>query len=310
MKSQMAAQRMSSRLREAIAGYLFLAPNAVGFLLFGLLPIVFAFLLTFTQWSLGGAPDFIGLDNYRNAFGDPFFWKSLRNTLYFAFGAVPVAVVIAFFLALLLNRATRGFVVFRTAIFLPYVTLTVAIAIVWTWIYNPDTGIMNYLLSLFGIHGPNWLADHSWAMPALIIMSNWRGIGYPMLIFLAALQAIPEEYLDAAKVDGASWWQRMRHVIVPMVSPATFFIFVTSFIGSMQAFDQFYIMTQGGPAFSTTTIVYYVYQNAFAFSKMGYASTLACLLFVVIFAISAAQWWLSKKWVHGEPLGGRREGGS
>jgi multiple sugar transport system permease protein len=290
-----------ARRVEAAAGYLFLAPNAIGFLLFGLVPIGMAFVLTFTDWRLGGSPSFVGVDNYEKAINDPLFWKAMRNTLYFSFGAVPVAVVIAFFLALLLNNAIRGLVVFRTAVFLPYVTLTVAIAIVWTWIYNPDAGILNYLLGLVGIDGPNWLADKTWAMPAIIMMSNWRGIGYPTLIFLAALQAIPQDYFDAAKVDGATWPQRVRYVIVPMVSPATLFIFVTSFIGSMQAFDQFYIMTEGGPAFSTTTIVYYIYQNAFSFSRMGYAATVAFMLFLVIFLITAIQWRLSKRWVYGEP---------
>lgn len=290
----------SARAREALAGYLFLAPNAAGFLLMGLVPIGMALYLTFTDWSLGGDPEFVGVDNYERALDDPLFWRAMRNTLYFSIGAVPVAVVIAFFLALLLNQAVRGLAIFRTAVFLPFVTLTVAIAVVWTWIYNPDVGIMNYLLGLVGVDGPNWLADPSWAMPALIIMSNWRGIGYPMLIFLAALQAIPRDYFDAARVDGAGWFQRIRYIVIPMVSPATFFIFVTSFIGTLQAFDQFYIMTEGGPAFSTTTIVYYIYQNAFVFSRMGYAAALAFFLFLVIFAITAVQWRLSKRWVYGE----------
>ncbi|MEQ7007084.1 sugar ABC transporter permease [Actinopolymorpha sp. B17G11] len=295
---------MTAKRREALAGYLFLAPNAAGFLVFSLIPIGMAFVLTFTEWGLVGPQRFVGIDNYTAALQDPLFWKAVRNTVYFSVGTVPIAVVIAFFLALLLNRAVRGLVVFRTAVFLPYVTLTVAIATVWMWIYNPDVGILNYLLSLVGIDGPNWLADATWAMPALVLMSNWRGIGYPTLIFLAALQTIPQDYFDAAKVDGANWFQRVRYVIVPMVSPATFFIFVTSFIGTMQAFDQFYIMTKGGPAFSTTTIVYYVYQNAFAFSKMGYASTLAFFLFCLIFVVTAMQWRMGRRWVHGEPAGG------
>ncbi len=291
----------SARRREAVAGYLFLAPNATGFLLLGLLPIGMALGLTFTNWSLGGDPEFIGVDNYERALRDPLFWKAMRNTLYFSIGAVPVAVVIAFFIALLLNQAVRGLAIFRTAVFLPFVTLTVAIAVAWTWIYNPDVGIANFLLGLVGIEGPNWLADTNWAMPALIVMSNWRGVGYPMLIFLAALQAIPRDYFDAARVDGANWFQRIRYIVIPMVSPATFFIFVTSFIGTLQAFDQFYIMTEGGPAFSTTTIVYYIYQNAFVFSRMGYAAALAFFLFLVIFVITAVQWRLSRRWVYGEP---------
>jgi multiple sugar transport system permease protein len=286
------------RRHEAMAGYLFLAPNLIGFAVFSLIPIAIAFALTFTSWDLVHPPQFQGLGNYETAMKDPLFWQTARNTLYYTFGAVPIAVFIAFWLALLLNRAIRGITIFRTIIFLPYVTLTVAIAVVWIWIYNPDIGLLNYLLGLVGIEGPQWLQDTAWAMPAVIVMSNWQGIGYPMLIFLAALQTIPKEYLDAAHVDGASWLQRIRHVILPMVSPATFFVLVTSFIGAMQGFDQFYVMTQGGPAYSTTTIVYYIYQNAFGWLRLGYAGTLAFILFVAIMIITLVQWRLGRRWVY------------
>jgi multiple sugar transport system permease protein len=160
-------------------------------------------------------------------------------------------------------------------------------------------GLLNYLLGLAGIDGPQWLQSTTWAMPAIIIMSDWKGIGYPMLIFLAALQAIPEEYYDAAKVDGATWLQRVRFITVPLMSPATFFVLVTSFIGAMQGFDQFYVMTQGGPAYSTTTIVMYMYQNGFQWFNMGYAATLAVALFLAIFVITLVQWRIGRVWVYG-----------
>lgn len=291
------------RRREAIAGYLFILPNAGGFLIFTIIPVVVAFLLTFTKWNLVDSPSFAGVSNYDQAIHDPLFWQTARNTLYYTVGAVPIAIVIAFFIALLLNRAIRGITIIRTMVFLPYVTLTAAIAIVWTWIYSSDGGLFNYVLSLVGINGPDWLGSTTWSMPAVIIMSDWQGIGYPTLIFLAALQAIPQEYYDAAKADGANWWQRTRYLVIPMVSPATFFVLITSFIGAMQSFDQFYIMTKGGPAYSTTTIVYYIYQNAFGWLSMGYAATLAFLLFLIIFVITLVQWRLSRGWVYTNAAG-------
>jgi multiple sugar transport system permease protein len=289
----------SLRREEMITGYLFLLPNLLGFLVFALLPIVAALALTFTKWDLISPPTFVGLSNYGLLLHDSLFWQTAWNSVYYTVGAVPIAVFIAFWLALLLNRAIRGVVFFRTVFFLPYVTLTVAIAIVWDWLYNPDIGLFNYLLGLMGIHGPLWLESTTWAMPAVIVMSDWQGIGYPILIFLAGLQGIPEEYYEAARIDGASWWQQIRYITVPLLSPATFFILTTSFIGAMQAFDQFYVMTQGGPAYSTTPLVMYIYQSGFEFFRMGYAATLAAVLFLAIFLITIVQWRVAKSWVHG-----------
>lgn len=287
------------RRGEMIAGYLFLLPNLIGFLVFALIPIVAALTLTFTSWDLVTAPKFVGLDNYGQMLHDQLFWQTASNSLYYTVGAVPIAVFIAFWLALLLNRKMRGVVFFRTVFFLPYVTLTVAIAIVWQWLYNPDIGLINYILGLFGIDGPQWLQSTTWAMPAVIVMSDWQGIGYPILIFLAGLQGIPEEYYEAAKIDGASGFQQLRYITVPLLSPATFFILTTSFISAMQAFDQFYVMTQGGPAYATTPLVMYIYQSGFQFFKMGYACTLAAVLFLAIFFITIVQWRMAKSWVYG-----------
>jgi multiple sugar transport system permease protein len=276
--------------QEARAGYLFLLPNFLGFLAFSLLPIAACLALTFTKWNLILPPKFSGGKNYSQLVSDALFWKTLGNTAYYTVGAVPVAVFLAFWLALLLNRGFRGTKFFRTIYFLPYVTLTVAIAIVWSWIYNPDLGILNYALGLVGIDGPAWLQDPGWAMPAVIIMSDWQGIGYPLLIFLAALQGVPEEFYESAMLDGASWLQRVRHITVPTIAPATFYIVVISFIGAMQGFDQFYVMTQGGPAYATTTIVMYIYQQGFQWFNMGYAATLAVVLFAIIAVITAVMW--------------------
>lgn len=287
------------RRKEAIAGYTFLIPNLIGFLLFSIFPILTAIYLTFTDWDLAGTPAFTGVENFITMFNDDLFWKALRNTFYFAGVAVPTGIFAAFWLAVLVNRPMRGVFAFRLIYFLPHVTLTVAAAIIWAWIYHPEFGLVNYFLSFVGIDGPNWLFSSRWAMPAIIIMSNWKGIGYAMLIFLAGLQGIPNELYEAAIVDGANGWQQMRHITIPMLSPTSFFVITTSFIGAFQGFDQFYIMTQGGPSFATTTLVLHIFNNGFTYFKMGYASSMAAVLFGVIMIITLIQWGAARSWVHG-----------
>ena len=287
------------RRKEAIAGYTFLIPNLIGFLTFSVFPILAALYLAFTNWDLATTPAFSGLENIFNMFEDELFWKALRNTFYFAGVAVPSGIFMAFWLAILVNRPMPGVFAFRLIYFLPHITLTVAAAIIWAWIYHPEFGLINYFLSFLGIQGPNWLFNSTWAMPAIIIMSNWKGIGYAMLIFLAGLQGIPAELYEAATVDGANSWQQLRHITVPMLSPTTFFVLVTSFIGAFQGFDQFYIMTQGGPAFATTTLVLHIFNNGFTYFNMGYASSMATVLFMVIMTITLIQWRVAKSWVHG-----------
>jgi multiple sugar transport system permease protein len=287
------------RRQEMIAGYLFLLPNLLGFLTFSVFPILAALYLTFTDWDLGGTPELVGFDNFGRMVRDDIFWKAFFNTFYFAFIAVPTGVFFAFCLALLINRKIRGILTFRLIYFLPHLTLTVAAAIVWAWIYHPELGLINYMLDLVGIEGPNWLYNGKWAMPAIIIMSNWHGVGYAMLIFLAGLQGIPAELYEAATVDGASGWQQLRHITVPMLSPATFFVLVTSLIGAFQGFDQFYVMTNGGPAFATTTLVLHIFKNGFLYFKMGYATSMATVLFLCILAITLVQWRVAKNWVFG-----------
>ncbi|MCY4020311.1 MAG: sugar ABC transporter permease [Chloroflexi bacterium] len=287
------------RREESIAGYLFLLPNLIGFIVFMLFPILFAFYIMLTDWSLASAPTFIGLENFETMINDRLFWKSLGNSFYYTFVAVPTGIFIAFWLALALNRKMRGIIFFRTVYFLPQITLTVAAATIWRWIYQPEIGMINHVLEWFGIDGPKWIHDTKWAMPSVIIMSNWQGIGFAMLILLAGLQGIPEEYYEAASIDGASGWQRMRYVTLPMLSPAFFFVIVTSLIGAFQAFDQFYILTEGGPAHATTPLTLYIFQNAFTFFKMGYGAALAAVLFVIILIITIIQWHLARRWVFG-----------
>ena len=264
-----------------------------------LFPICFAFYIMLTEWSLSRPPEFIGLQNFEVMLDDRLFWKSLSNSIYYTVVAVPTGIFIAFWLALALNRKMRGIIFYRTIYFLPQVTLTVAAATIWRWMYQPNVGLINYILGLVGIEGPNWIHHTAWAMPAVIIMSNWQGIGSAMLILLAGLQGIPEEYYEAASIDGANGWQRMRFVTLPMLSPAIFFVVVTSLIGAFQSFDQFLVLTNGGPADATTPLTLYIYNSAFKFLKMGYGAALAAVLFVIILIITIVQWQLARRWVFG-----------
>lgn len=289
--------RLKNVQKEKIAGYSFLSPNLIGFIVFSLIPIIASIFLTFTRWNLASSPKFVGLQNFSILLKDELFWRYLWNTFYYAIGTIPLTVILAFSLAYLLNRKIRGVVFFRTLYFLPSVTLLVAVAIVWSWLYNADFGLFNYFLGKLGMTGPRWLQSKTWAMPAIIIMGIWKGVGYSMLIFLAGLQNIPEQYYEAAEIDGANWWHRIIHITIPLISPTTFFVIVTTTIGSIQGFDQFYIMTRGGPSGATTTLVYYIFQNAFEWFKMGYAATVALMLFVIVLALTLIQWRLSNKWV-------------
>jgi ABC-type sugar transport system permease subunit len=286
------------RDHEALAGYLFLAPNIFGFLLFTALPVGAALVLAFFDWDLLLGAEFVGLDNFRElATEDDNFHDALRNTAYFAFASVPLSVVLGLATALLVNRAIRGVVVFRSIFLLPYVTITVALSLVWKWLYLPEAGLINAALALVGIDGPNWLTSSAWAMPALIIMSVWKSFGYNMVLFLAGLQGVPQHLYDAAKVDGASGWQRFRDVTVPMLSPTTFFVVVISIIGSFQVFDQALVMTNGGPGTATTTLVLYIYQVGFQSFHMGYAAAVAWVLFAVVFVFTLIQFRAQRKWV-------------
>lgn len=287
------------RRSETIAGYIFILPNFLLFLAFTLFPIGFAFYLTFTDWDLSGASRYVGFANFAKMFADSLFWKTAGNTFYYTFVAVPTGVFVAFWLAVMMNRQIWGRITYRTLYFLPHVTLTAASALVWNWIYHPDLGLLNYLLGRIGIVGPPWLHSTTWAMPSVIIMSNWMGIAPAILIILAGLQGIPSELLEAAEIDGAGAWQKMRSVTLPLLTPAIFFVVVTSLIGAMQTFTQFYIMTQGGPAYATTPLVLYIFRNAFEFYKMGYAASIAIALFAVILVITIIQWRVAKTWVYG-----------
>jgi multiple sugar transport system permease protein len=289
-----------NREHEGLTALLFLLPSFVGFVVFTAIPVGAAFVLAFYDYDVLLGASYAGLENFKRLLSDDVFISSFLNTLYFVGATVPLSVLLGLAAALLANQALRGMVFFRSVFLLPYVMVTVAVALVWKWIFLPDAGLLNAVLGLFGIEGPAWLTSQTWAMPALIIMSVWKFFGYNMVIFLAGLQNIPEHLYDAAKVDGADRWRRFVSITLPMLSPATFFVVVISVIHSFQVFDQALVMTNGGPGHATTTLVLYIYQQGFQAFDMGYASAIALVLFASVFIFTAVQFWYQRRWVHYE----------
>jgi multiple sugar transport system permease protein len=289
----------SSRLRETLrqmrknwSAYLFIAPGLIHFAIFTVFAVGFAFYISFHEWNII-KPDkpFVGLENYLKLIEDPRFHRAVKNTFTFLIG-VPLNLSFALAVALLLNTKVRGQAIYRTMFYIPVVTPLVVSSIIWKWVYQGDYGLLNYYLLKLGIiqHKIVWLADPDLALPALIIMGIWTGMGGPMVIYLAGLQSIPEEMYDAAKVDGANAWQRLLYITIPLLRPTTFFLVVTSIIYTFQIFTEVYIMTNGGPLNRTTTIGYYLYTNAFRELEMGYATAMAFVMFAMIFGFTLLQW--------------------
>jgi len=285
------------RLTDNLSAFGFISPNVVGFLIFTFLPVFASLVLAFCQWDLLSPPKFVGMKNFANLMSDKLFWKYFGNTLFFMMG-IPIGMAISLCLALLMNNKLKGIVIFRTIYFMPVVSSMVAVALLWRWIYNPDFGLLNSFLRMIGFKNPpQWLSSTTWAKPAVMLMSIWKGAGYNMLLYLAALQGIPEQLYEAAEIDGANAWQRFWHVTFPMLAPTNFFIIIMGVIGGFQIFGVLYVMTGGGPAGSTTTIVYYIYNNAFQWFKMGYASTISWFLFIIIFIVTIINWKYGSKQV-------------
>ena len=281
---------------EARWGYAFILLPFVGFTLFGIGPLIASAVLSLFDYNLLDAPRWVGLANFRRLAADPQFTRSLVNTAYYLAG-IPIGMGLALSLALALNRA-RGAAFFRSLFFLPAVTSVVAVSLLWTWLYNPEFGWINALLRNVGVSGPAWLQDPKWVKPSLIAMGLWMGIGYTLLLYLAGLQAIPRDLLEAAVIDGAGPVARFRHVTWPLLTPTTFFIVVLSVIGTLQMFGQIYLMTQGGPEWSSATTMYYLWQTAFQWNRMGYACAMAWALGMVILAATAAQFAGARRWVY------------
>lgn len=281
---------------ESSAAWIFIFPAMVGILLFIIIPIVFSFGLSFAKWDLLNPVEFVGLENYREILSEPLFGKILLNTFVFALATSVFGVIIPLILSVILNNKIRGSEFFKTAYFLPFITPMIVIGIVWEWIFDPNIGLLNKVLQLH----INWLYDPHWAMPALIIVSVWKLIGYNMIIFLSALSGVSNSMFEAAKIDGANPVETFVYVTIPLLSPTIFFVVIITAVSSFQIFDLIYLMTQGGPLDSTNVLVYAIYKNAFEYFNAGKASAIAYVLFVIILVLTLLQWKFRKKLVYNE----------
>jgi ABC-type sugar transport system permease subunit len=282
--------------RNTLIGWTFILPNFLGFLAFTLIPVTAAFALSFMEWTAFTAPRWVGLENFQRMFQSDTFWVALRNTVVYALGHVPLTMALALLLAMLLNRKLKGIGFFRVAIFFPYITSLVAVAVVWNMLFSPDTGPINQFLNSIGIaEPPGWTSSSDWAMPAVIITSVWRDMGYYMVLYLAGLQAIPSELYEAAEVDGASAWQRFWNVTIPSLRPTTFFVVVMLTVSSFKVFDLIVVMTNGGPGRSTTVLSQLIYQEGIGEGKFGYSSAISLVLFVIVLTVTVLQFKIQQR---------------
>lgn len=293
----MGKNRFPLRRREAFTGWLFVMPALIGFSVFTFGSILYSFYISLTKWELLTPPEYIGFRNYVKLFSDAKFFKFTGNTLYFVVWLVPLVLVISMALAILINRKTRLLTnIYRSSLFLPCITSTVAISLVWMWILNPDTGIINNILRSFGVSDPpRWLESTAWAKPALVVMRVWQMSGYYMVMFLAGLQVIPENLYEAAEVDGATRWQKTVKITIPMLANTTFVVAIMLVIEAFNIFEAIFVMTEGGPIGSTTTLMYYIYELGFKRYNMGYASAVAWVFFAMILVVTLVQYVLRKE---------------
>lgn len=293
--------RFMRRTRLASEGkaLLFTLPAMIPLSLFWFYPLGYVIYLSFTEWDFM-SPDktFVGFDNYRYLFDNPEFYQTLRVTLLFCVGSVIPIMAAGLGLALLLGRKRKGGAIYRTLIFSPWVTPTVAVSIVWSWIYEPDVGLANNVLRFFGSSGIRWLEDPNWALVSVLVVTVWKSAGWSMIFYLVAIGNVPPDYTEAAELDGANGWNKFRHVTLPLISPTTFFLFVVLTISSLQAYDQINVLTQGGPAGSTRTMLYFYYLSAFDAFQIGEASAVAILLIVGCVALSVLSFWIGRRTVH------------
>ena len=275
--------------RKWMAGPLFASPAILLIIVFSIISIVVSLYISFLDYDvISEHTPFVGFANYEEVLNSDIFWIALKNTATYVAGVVPGITIGGFVLALVGHKVKRGRTLFRTVYFLPSITPMVVLALVWMWLYAPK-GMINQLLSIIGIDGPNWLFDRTWALPSVIIMSTWQSVGYYVVIYLAGLADIPQDFYDAAKVDGANWFQEILHVTLPLLRNVTQFVLVTLAIAAFQVFTQVYIMTNGGPGGATTTLQFLIYRNGFEYFRMGYASAISWLLFVVVFVLVMLQ---------------------
>ncbi|RDG38419.1 carbohydrate ABC transporter permease [Streptomyces corynorhini] len=284
------------RRHNTLVGWSFILPNFLGFAALTLLPVFGTLLLAFTDWNSYSTPEWIGFDNFRRMLDDGNFWTALKNTSWYAIGHIPLTLAAALGLAVLLNRKLRAVGVLRTAFFFPYITSLVAVAVVWNMLLSPELGPVNQFLKFVGIaHPPGWTTSTDWAMPALVITSVWRDMGYYMVLYLAGLQAIPGELYEAARVDGAGAWKRFWHVTLPGLRPTTFFVLVMLTVSSFKIFDLVQVMTEGGPGRSTLVLSQLIYRQGIAQGRFGYASAISLVLFLIVLAITLVQFQLQRR---------------
>jgi multiple sugar transport system permease protein len=284
-------------VKKALTVGAFLGPSLVALLAFSIGPMVGTVWVSLQDWNLIRDAEFIGLGNYRELWGDDDFRRALKNTLYYLVGYLPLVMVGGLGLALLVNSKLRGVAIFRAIYFLPVVTSWVVVALLWKWLLNPSDGLVNWGLGLVGIDGPGWWTSRAWAMPSVILASAWKDLGFVMIILLAGLQSIDESLYEAARIDGAGAWQRLRSITIPMLTPSLFFVTVISLINGFQVFDQVWVMTDGGPAGSSTVVVEQIVKNTFSYGRAGYASAMSVALFVIILVVTALQMRMQKRWV-------------
>jgi putative chitobiose transport system permease protein len=273
--------------RKAYTPYLFLLPALAFMGVFLFYPIIDVFRLSFTDYNMITEANFTGLENYRNLFNDPLFWKTLTNSFIYLIGVVPILVVAPIFLAILVNHKLAGIKWFRAAYYIPVVTSMVVVGIMWKWLYQGN-GILNYILQTLGLinNQINWLTDPQIALFAVMAVTVWKGLGYYMVIYLSGLQSIPQELYEVSDIDGASWWQKQLHVTIPLLKPSIMLVSILSSIAAMKVFTEVYVMTKGGPLNSSKTLVYYIYEEAFENLTLGYAAAMGFVLFIVIFILS------------------------
>lgn len=294
-----APTKSRSELRKNLIAYSFILPNLVGFAIFTLVPLIFSLVLAFMNWDGANSVSWAGLKNFERLFRDETFMISLKNTIYFVTLNVPLTMAASLGLALVVNRPIRGRNLFRTIYFFPYVASLIAVAVVWNFLFFPSAGPVNQVLQSIGVENPpRWSASVDWAMITVIMASVWKGMGYYMVIYLAALQNIPEMLYEAASIDGANTWQKFRYVTLPMLTPVTFFISVMLLISSFKVFDLIIAMTNGGPGRATNVLVLHIYNTAFKDFNFGYASAISMVLFVMVLAITAVQFYMEKRWVN------------
>ena len=283
--------------RKTLVAYSFILPNLLGFFIFTFVPIVFSLLLSFCEWNSGGEIKFIGLDNFIRMFSkDNSFWIALKTTIYYTVVTVPVTLALALFLAILMNKPLKGRVFFRSVLFFPYVASLVAIAVVWMALFNPDRGPVNSILMAIGIENPpRWAASTTWAMPTIIGLTVWKGMGYYMIVYLAALQGVSRDLYEAASLDGATRWQQFVNITWPCVTPTTFYILMMLIVATFKSYDIMYITTQGGPGEATKVLAYHIYNTAFVSSQFGYASAIAMILLAMIVVITLIQFKFEKR---------------